>query len=274
MVLTRNDDPSEFLHAGQTIMALPDPVLIRSIFNHHAPAHDGAMIISEGRITRMGCILPLSKRENLPDHYGTRHRAGLGISERSDVVCLVVSEERGEVSTIVGGDIASWDNPGALAARLRELLSLGEISSPPTFRAFFRGTFVQNWGPKLGALALITLAWAVMAGQQEVRVNLVAPVNYVSIKKGLELGRGTVRAVNLTLLGRRTGIKALEEREVRVQVGLKDLEAGTHSLKLSARNIDLPLGVSVDRVTPPQVSVVLEPSAPAKGPGSGPSPPL
>ena len=75
IVLVRNDNPSEFIHAGQTIMALPDTALIKSIFNRLSPTHDGAIVISQDRITQMGCILPLSKNENLPEKYGTRHRA-------------------------------------------------------------------------------------------------------------------------------------------------------------------------------------------------------
>jgi uncharacterized protein (TIGR00159 family) len=110
MVLVRNDNPSEFIHAGQTIMALPEPTLIKSIFNRYAPAHDGAIIINQDRITQMGCILPLSENENLPTQYGTRHRAALGLSELTDAVCLVVSEERSEVATVVDGKIDGLDD--------------------------------------------------------------------------------------------------------------------------------------------------------------------
>ena len=82
IVLKRDDNPAEFIQAGQPIMSLPDPVLIKSIFNRHAPSHDGAVILSNGRLTHMGCILPLSKQENLPEKYGTRHRAALGLDAR------------------------------------------------------------------------------------------------------------------------------------------------------------------------------------------------
>jgi uncharacterized protein (TIGR00159 family) len=103
IVLARNDNPSEFVRAGQTIMALPEAALIKSIFNRYAPAHDGAIVIAQDRITQMGCILPLSEDENLPEKYGTRHRAALGLSEVTDAMCVVVSEERSEVATVVEG---------------------------------------------------------------------------------------------------------------------------------------------------------------------------
>lgn len=130
IVLERDNNPSEFLSAGQTIMALPNSVLIKSIFNHHAPAHDGAIILSQGRLTQMGCILPLSERENIPEQYGTRHRAALGLSERTDAVCIVVSEERGEVSTVVGGEITNQETPKVLASRIKDWLSIRKSRAP------------------------------------------------------------------------------------------------------------------------------------------------
>ncbi|MBW2615804.1 MAG: diadenylate cyclase [Deltaproteobacteria bacterium] len=257
VVLTRDDDPAEFLHAGQTIMALPEPNLIRSIFNHHAPAHDGALILSEGRLTRMGCILPLSEKEDLPEQYGTRHRAALGISERTDAVCLVVSEERGEVSTIVGGKITTWETPGSLTSSLKDWLSLTEIPGP-TFRDFFKGAFIQNWGPKSGALALVTIAWLVLASQQVIKTSVIAPVRYTNLQNELVVDRDSTHMVHLTLSGRRKSIKALEDREVRVYLDLGVFSAGTHQIRLSPKNIDLPLGVMIDRVTPQDIKIILK----------------
>jgi diadenylate cyclase len=260
VVLSRDDNPSEFLHAGQTIMALPEPTLIKSIFNHHAPAHDGALVLSQGRLTQMGCILPLSEREDIPEHYGTRHRAAVGLSERTDVICLVVSEERAEVSTVVGGKIKIWDNSKQLSSQLEEWLSVSEIPGP-TIKGFIHGAFVENWGPKLIALALVSLAWLILASPQQVKVNVTAPIRYVNIPSELSLGEESAKTVRLTLSGRRHSIRVLGDNEVRVQLGLGKRAAGTHLIKLSARNIDLPLGVTIDRVTPQNIKVILTPSS-------------
>ncbi len=265
IVLERDNNPSEFLSAGQTIMALPDPVLIKSIFNHHAPAHDGAIILSQGRLTQMGCILPLSERENIPEQYGTRHRAALGLSERTDAVCIVVSEERGEVSTVVGGEIINQETPKVLASRLKDWLSIPEIPGP-TLQGFLKGTFVQNWGPKLGALILVTLAWLILASQQEVKTNIIAQIRYSNLPSELVLDKSSTQAVRLTLSGRRHSIKALGNQEIRVQVGVGKLSAGTHTIRLSAKNIDLPLGIVIDQVIPQDVEVVLKSQAVASPP--------
>ena len=259
IVVSREDKLSEFIRAGQTIMALPEPILIKSIFNRHTPAHDGAIVLSGGRITQIGCILPLSKREDLPEKYGTRHRAALGLSERTDALCLVVSEERGEVSSAAGGEIKQWENPRLLDSTLRDWLSVSEISGP-TFRGFLKGAFIKNWGPKLGALALVTMAWLILASQQEGTLNVTAPIRYVNIPPELVLNESSAQAVRLTLSGRRHSIRVLRGQDVRVQVDLGAMPAGAHLIKLSARNVELPLGVMVDQVTPHNIKVILSSS--------------
>ncbi|MFZ0612246.1 MAG: DNA integrity scanning protein DisA nucleotide-binding domain protein, partial [Desulfobacterales bacterium] len=126
IVMARNDNPSEYLHSGQEINAIPVPALIKSIFNRRGPAHDGAVLIIGGRLTQMGCILPLSERQDIPPQFGTRHRAVFGITEVTDAVCLVVSEERSEVTTIVNGHYDVWREPELLAVRLKQLLGMPE----------------------------------------------------------------------------------------------------------------------------------------------------
>lgn len=260
VVVTRDEDPTEFLHAGQTIMALPEPALVKSIFNHHAPAHDGALVISQGRLSKMGCILPLSKSEDLPEQYGTRHRAALGLSEQTDVICLVVSEERSEVSTVVDGKVRNWKDPDALALQLEDWLSVSEIPRP-TVKGLLHGIFVDNWKSKLIALAMVFFAWLFLASPQEVKVSVNAPIRYVNLPSELTLSEESAKEVRLTVSGRRHSIRVLEEEDVRVQVGLGKLWAGVHFIKLSARNVDLPLGVTVDRVTPQNIRIVLTATA-------------
>jgi diadenylate cyclase len=265
IVLERDDNPSEFLSAGQTIMALPEPVLIKSIFNHHAPSHDGAIILSQGRLTQMGCILPLSERENLPGQYGTRHRAALGLSERTDAVCIVVSEERGEVSTVVGGEITNQETPKDLASKLKDLLDIPDIPSP-TFQGFLKAAFVKNWRQKFGALVLVTFAWLLLASQQEIKTNIIAQIRYKDLSTELEMDKSSTQAVRLTLSGRRDIIKALENQEVLVQVDLGKLSVGTHTIRLSAKNLDLPIGIVIDQVMPQDIVVVLKSQAVATPP--------
>ncbi|MBR4870217.1 MAG: DNA integrity scanning protein DisA nucleotide-binding domain protein, partial [Oscillospiraceae bacterium] len=92
------------------------------IFFLKAPLHDGAVIVRDGRILAAGCVLPLSKNVNLSRELGTRHRAGIGMSENSDAVVVIVSEETGSVSVAIGGMLKRHLLPETLEFLLRNEL--------------------------------------------------------------------------------------------------------------------------------------------------------
>lgn len=98
--------------------------LLITLFNPLSPLHDGAVVIRGDRVLYASCILPLSKSSELPKKYGTRHRAALGISEESDALCVVVSEETGEISLTVGGKIHRNLDPEMLRNMLLEELRI------------------------------------------------------------------------------------------------------------------------------------------------------
>jgi len=99
-----------------------------SIFNPGAPLHDGAVIMRQGRVAAAACFLPLTRNPQLSRELGSRHRAAIGISEETDCVALVVSEETGKISIVFDGELSRGLDPVALAERLRELLSLDDLA--------------------------------------------------------------------------------------------------------------------------------------------------
>ena len=103
IVFARDQRLDEYAKTGTTIDAQVSDQLSRNIFFKNSPLHDGAMIIRDGRISSAGCVLPLSTNENLPPELGTRHRAGVGMSEATDAVVVIVSEENGSISVAAGG---------------------------------------------------------------------------------------------------------------------------------------------------------------------------
>ena len=121
IIIQRNTDISHYVTLGQKIDSVVSKDLLLSIFIPYSPLHDGAVLLEGTRLTYAGCILPLTKREDIAQQYGTRHRAAIGITEETDAVAIVVSEERGEISVSVGGKII----PNLDANTLKE--TLGEI---------------------------------------------------------------------------------------------------------------------------------------------------
>jgi uncharacterized protein (TIGR00159 family) len=107
IVIEKNTNLSDFVQAGTILDAVISRDLLISLFIPYSPLHDGAVIISNNKIVFAGAILPLTKKENLDKRFGTRHRAAIGITEETDAICIVVSEERGTISITNGGKITS-----------------------------------------------------------------------------------------------------------------------------------------------------------------------
>ena len=103
IAFAREQRLEEYFKTGTQIDGQVSDQLIRNIFFKNSPLHDGAMIIRDGRIAAAGCVLPLSDSNHLSADLGTRHRAGVGMSEASDAVVVIVSEETGTISVAVGG---------------------------------------------------------------------------------------------------------------------------------------------------------------------------
>ena len=122
MVFARESRLEEIIRTGTTIDGQVSEQLIRNIFFTNASLHDGAMIIRDGRITAAGCVLPLSDSDRLSADLGTRHRAGVGMSEASDAVVVIVSEETGTISVAMGGMLKRHLAPQMLTKLLQQEL--------------------------------------------------------------------------------------------------------------------------------------------------------
>ena len=135
IVFAREARLDEYFKTGTELDAQVSEQLIRNIFFVKAPLHDGAMIIRDGRIAAAGCVLPLSDSNRLSADLGTRHRAAVGMSETSDAVVVIVSEETGTISVAVGGMLKRHLAPQTLGRLLSNELRAGEISEDQTILA-------------------------------------------------------------------------------------------------------------------------------------------
>ena len=122
IVFAREARLEEYFKTGTLINGKVSEQLIRNIFFPKAALHDGAMIIRDGHIAAAGCVLPLSESSHLSADLGTRHRAGVGMSEQSDAVVVIVSEETGTISVAVGGMLKRHLAPQTLERLLRNEL--------------------------------------------------------------------------------------------------------------------------------------------------------
>jgi uncharacterized protein (TIGR00159 family) len=126
IVLERSTRLDDQIEAGTQVDASVTKELITSIFLPSSPLHDGAVLIQQGRLSYAGAILPLTLRTDLPEGVGTRHRAAVGITEETDAVVIVASEETGAISVVVGGEMVRGLDAPRLRVVLRDALSRPE----------------------------------------------------------------------------------------------------------------------------------------------------
>jgi len=122
IVIEKEVGLNEYLEVGTRLDARVSRELLESVFVPYSPLHDGAVVIQKGRVTAVRCFLPLSDDPKLSRTWGTRHRAAIGITEESDAVAIVVSEEHGKISVVTGGQVTSNVDGPQLRNLLWELL--------------------------------------------------------------------------------------------------------------------------------------------------------
>ena len=144
IVFERSIPLDEYFRTGTIIDAQVSVELLRNLFFVKAALHDGAVIIRNGRVAAAGCVLPLSDNVNLSRDLGTRHRAGIGISEETDAVTVIVSEETGTISVAIGGMLKRYLAPETLSRLLMNEL-ITEPEDKPAPKAVRK---VLSWLPK------------------------------------------------------------------------------------------------------------------------------
>ena len=122
IVLQREVGLNEYMEIGTRLDARVSRELMESVFQPHSPVHDGALVIQRGRVSAARCVLPLSTNPNLRKTWGTRHRAAIGVTEETDAVAIVISEQEGTVALVVGGNVTENIDSTRLRSALRELV--------------------------------------------------------------------------------------------------------------------------------------------------------
>jgi len=175
IVFQRLDSLDSIIIKGKSLESLLSAEAFVMIFQKNSPLHDGAVLVSGARIKAAGCILPLSSEEHLSPQYGTRHRAALGLTERSDALCVVISEERGEVSIVRDKIITTYRKKGDFCEALEQGLVPGKTGRE-SMEIGVIGFLKSNWHLKLFALFTSVLLWFLVVGPQRSELGISVPL--------------------------------------------------------------------------------------------------
>jgi len=255
IVFARQEKLDDLLLHGVRLDSLISGQLLASIFEERMPLHDGAVIITGGRISEASCHLPLSSSGDLPQHMGTRHRAALGLTERSDAVVVVVSEERGEVSLAHAGELVRVETAEMLVSMLREYL---EAAKPKIDRVSMRQRLFNNFVPKIVTFLLVFVSWLILTAREGGLQTVNAQVKFHNLPDNLVLKAGAPEEVEVQLKVLSNLFLVSRKLDVSADLDLAKIREGSNSLQIDSKAFQLPLGVSVVRVNPATLRVVAE----------------
>ena len=226
--------------------------MLLSIFWHGTPVHDGATIVQGDRIVEVAAILPLSKRSDLPSHFGTRHRAAVGLAEQTDALVIVVSEERGQVTVFKDESIINIKDNLELSRVLRE--HTGGVTA---------SSGLKRQTVELGIAAMISLAgitgiWFSFARGLETLVTLEVPVEFMNRKSEMEIFAASASSVKLQLSGSGSLIKSVRPDQVKVKLNLANAVPGSNQIPIARNSIALPPGIQLKQVDPQALEVTLD----------------
>lgn len=255
VVVEGEDGVDRFVTGGVLLDGVPSDVLLLALFEPASPGHDGAVVIRGDRLIRFATHLPLSDDRTQLERRGTRHAAALGLAERTDALCIVVSEERGAISIARDGRLHSLDDASELVAILTAFRHARTARSP---RDRFAGALRERWVERVAAIALAAALWLVLVpGAQTMSASFSVPVVVENIPEGYELEKVEPAQVTATFSGPRRSFVLLEERSLFVRIDAIVAALGRRTFDLADTDVHHPGGVDVSGLDPRRVRITL-----------------
>jgi len=253
IVFPGKEDLDDVVRGGVVLNGDVSKEIITSIFKTESSVHDGAVIISQGRVHKMGTILPLSREEDLPSHYGTRHRAALGLAEVSDALVIVVSEERGDISVAQDGQMTDVKDRFSLSGLLER--HLGVLPKAGSEQSEAR---MHTMVAALVSVLFVTVVWFSFSRGFESIMTMEIPVEFTKRSPQMEILETSVNTVNLELSGSGSLIRSTRPDQVHVKLNLENAVAGRNAYPITRENVTLPPGVFLKEADPRVIEVSLD----------------
>ncbi|MCX7636059.1 MAG: diadenylate cyclase, partial [Syntrophales bacterium] len=249
LIVIKGRDPLErHLSGGIPLNGLVSQPLLESIFDPHSAGHDGAVIIAGDRVVSFGCHLPLATGTESRGSMGLRHTAALGLAERSDALCIVVSEEKGTIAVAKDETIETVGSPAALLAIIETHLAAAAPAAP----AGWANTWLKkNTREKVIALVLACVLWLMFGYQREIlHREFTVPIEYVNVSRPLVIDEPKSAEAKIVLRGPPQAFQLLTPENLKISLNLSQLREGTQEVVLTKDMLRLPSNIYVESITP------------------------
>jgi diadenylate cyclase len=239
-----------FLQGGVALDGQVSTPLLLSLFDPSTPGHDGAVIVDADRVRKFSVHLPLAERFEHYGTLGTRHRAALGLAERSDALVLAVSEERGTISVASGGELRTLAQSGGLKEDISSILKERFPQDPDRP---WHWLLTHNMRDKAIAVLLTLLFWAIFIaslGSGVITRLYEVPVEFQFLPRGFVVSEVSRETIAVTLSGRNQDFNLLEPEALRAVIRLPAGVEGPQRIRIEESMISHPSSLSVVKFTP------------------------
>ncbi len=229
--------------------------IMLSIFDSSSPGHDGAILIEGSQIKSFGLHLPLAREFTEYRRVGTRHRAGAGITERTDAMAIIVSEERGEVSVSTKGTLTKIATADELADIIAKFTG-GEAKSTPKKKNAVVRFFSKNRLLKVSSVILGLSFWFVMVYKAGVvKINYSVPIEYRYVNPSIMIANSLPDSINVTVSGNNTDIVNMKKDDVKIIIDASKFVIGDNEIIVGIKNIQTPSYIELSNFIPKTVKV-------------------
>jgi diadenylate cyclase len=229
--------------------------LVKSIFDPHSPGHDGAMIVDGDHVTRFAAHLPLSTNFMALVGVGTRHSAALGLAELTDALCIVSSEERGEISIARDGRLRRLSDPATLTAEVDRFLHEVRPGDGER-RSFWSHLIREHWAEKIASLLFVSALWlAVVPGARPLEQTFKVPVQVANLPPELLLDEVKPRDVEVKLSGLRREFYLFNPRFLRITLDGRLAGDGQRTFQVLDSDLHFPKSLTLQGIEPDSVRI-------------------
>ncbi len=258
IIFERTDLVFDLITKGISMECDPQPEILNSIFYKESPLHDGAVLISKGKILKTSCYLPLSAREDLPQEWGTRHRAALGLTEQCDAWVMIISEERGEISFVGDQELQKVKDQKELSMIIEDVI-LVQKEVHTSIKEKIKSWFTRRYKIKAAVFTLVFILWMVLAGQQNFEKKIDLPLNFKNIPTELMVSQPKDPKISITFRGLRKDVSLLNKNNVLTSIDLFSARLGTTFYSINTGNLTLPNDrIDVVNISPTRIELTFE----------------
>ncbi|MFH1778150.1 MAG: diadenylate cyclase [Candidatus Omnitrophota bacterium] len=262
IVVKGKDMLSRYLHGGISLNGTLSEPLLKSIFDPHSAGHDGAVIIDNGLVTEFAAHLPLSKNLQKIKEQGLRHAAALGISETTDALCVVVSEETGNVSLSHLGEIAKIENMEELTKLLE---NFHRETNPTLQQQNFKNIILKNWKDKFIAFFLAFALWFIFVHESViVYKSFDIPVQHTGLASDFIVKKTKPDEIKIILSARRRDFYFVGVSDINLVLklfhleDLNKLDNSYYEAAITASDIDLPPHLTIVNISTRNIRLCIE----------------